>query len=279
MKRLKQLDMEIDTSIISKHRSAIMGVAILWVMAFHLVSKGNSFCDFSFASPVMGIGYGGVDIFLFTSGIGLYFSYCKNSDYLSFIKKRLIRIFPAYIIINIIYGILNKLSFSVIIMNISTIGFWTLSSYYDWYIPSMMIFYLLFPVVFKNATAQYEQCLPGKCLRNPLLILSTIIVLAIILLPLIMGIRVDDPRMFFVSRIPIFILGTAFGTLVYNHCFVSLNQYLLLMIFGLAILFYVRNQSYVVIPLAGGCISALVLSHNSRFMSLDSMGIGKIVCV
>ena len=50
--------------LLSRHRSAIMGFAILWVMAFHLpVSFG--FLPFDLIKM---IGYGGVDIFLFLSG-------------------------------------------------------------------------------------------------------------------------------------------------------------------------------------------------------------------
>ena len=43
--------------LVSKHRSAIMGFAILWIMLFHLPVP----TDFSAIDFIKSIGYGGVD--------------------------------------------------------------------------------------------------------------------------------------------------------------------------------------------------------------------------
>ena len=65
--------MKSSLSLLSSYRGALMGVAIIWVMLYHL---GD--IDVSVISVIFGVGYGGVDIFLFLSGFGLYFSLSKK---------------------------------------------------------------------------------------------------------------------------------------------------------------------------------------------------------
>ena len=62
-------------TLLSKHRSAIMGFAILWIMLFHL----HVSVDFTPFMIIKRLGYGGVDIFLFLSGFGLYYSCSKEN--------------------------------------------------------------------------------------------------------------------------------------------------------------------------------------------------------
>lgn len=50
-----------------------MGLAILWVMFFHSSIKIDNFI----LNVLKIIGYGGVDIFLMISGLGLYYAYKK----------------------------------------------------------------------------------------------------------------------------------------------------------------------------------------------------------
>lgn len=52
--------MKSSLSLLSSYRGALMGVAIIWVMLYHL---GD--IDVSVISVIFGVGYGGVDIFLF----------------------------------------------------------------------------------------------------------------------------------------------------------------------------------------------------------------------
>ena len=65
--------MKSSLSLLSSYRGALMGVAIIWVMLYHL---GD--IDVSVISVIFGVGYGGVDIFLFLSGFGLYFSFSNT---------------------------------------------------------------------------------------------------------------------------------------------------------------------------------------------------------
>lgn len=69
-------------NILSKYRTELMGIAILWVMFFHLSIDINN----RILNLIKTIGYGGVDIFLMISGLGLYYAYKKNNNIKLFYK-------------------------------------------------------------------------------------------------------------------------------------------------------------------------------------------------
>ncbi|MBQ7046990.1 MAG: acyltransferase [Oscillospiraceae bacterium] len=132
-------------SLLSKYRTTLMGFAIMWVMYFHIgIQSYNDFVWFFHR-----IGFYGVDIFLFLSGIGVYFSLKKRPKVSGFYKARLSRILPAYIIVATVAYLLLRLengSIGDFLVYISGIGYWTRQSRFDWYIPTQMLFYLLTPL-------------------------------------------------------------------------------------------------------------------------------------
>ena len=75
---------------LSKYRGFLMGFAILWVMYFHIPLK--------FATEVgwfiHRIGFYGVDIFLFLSGLGVYYSLTKDRMCSGFIRHALFAFCP-----------------------------------------------------------------------------------------------------------------------------------------------------------------------------------------
>ena len=74
---------------ISRYRSELMGWSILWIMMLHFTF--NQIKPLGFIAQY---GFAGVDIFIFVSGFGLFFSLDKNDDLITFYRKRLLRIFP-----------------------------------------------------------------------------------------------------------------------------------------------------------------------------------------
>lgn len=82
-------------------------------------------------------GHWAVDLFFFVSGFGIYRSLSKRNNILSFYCKRLIRVFPAAIIVGFTLFLLGKTSF---------LGVFGLNL---WFIRSILIMYLLSPLVFK----------------------------------------------------------------------------------------------------------------------------------
>jgi len=78
-------------SNITVNRSYLMGIAMLFVIVYHL------FCWVFNPIGVCNIGYVGVDIFLFLSGFGLAHSFERNS-LIDFYINRLKRIYSIYFI-------------------------------------------------------------------------------------------------------------------------------------------------------------------------------------
>ena len=90
--------------IISKHRTILMGITILSIIFFHYTEDCVNY-NYNLAPSIVYykkyIGSSGVDIFLFLSGFGLYYSFKKNQDLRTFFKKRFTRILIPYFIISI----------------------------------------------------------------------------------------------------------------------------------------------------------------------------------
>lgn len=138
------------------------------------------------------VGFCGVDIFIFLSGIGCFFS-MENNQISKFYKKRFMRIYPSYLLVVLIFNVINN----NFILNYELLGDFFMVSYvfnlskpFDWYIPSILILYILTPIISKNrikciflSIIVYFLCIFFKC--NYLLI--------------------------FITRIPIYIFGNFIG--------------------------------------------------------------------
>ena len=130
---------------ISTYRSEIMGWAIIWIMMLHF-----TFHQIKPLGFVAQYGFAGVDIFLFVSGFGIYYSLKKDSSLYSFYKKRLFRIFPTYYLLGIIVStVLFHDNILTYLFRYSTIGFWIDNIYWEWYIPSLLLLYLIAPFLKK----------------------------------------------------------------------------------------------------------------------------------
>ena len=76
--------------LFSQYRSELMGAAMLWVMLFHSfdLDLGNSLFNW-----VRGAGFGGVDIFILLSSMGLTMSLVRREqEYGAFLRRRAGRI-------------------------------------------------------------------------------------------------------------------------------------------------------------------------------------------
>lgn len=78
--------------VITKERSAIIGCAMIWIVLYH----ARIDIPFKLYNFITSIGYGGVDICIFASGIGCYYSLSKSADIVEFIKRRFARLLPPY---------------------------------------------------------------------------------------------------------------------------------------------------------------------------------------
>lgn len=214
--------------MISKYRSFIMGMAILWVAWFHTdMMTGNACVDF-----FRQIGYGGVDIFFFLSGVGAYFSLKKNTDVASFMKRRAIRILPSYYPFIVAWIIMMKLTGEMygteIIGNLTMLGWWHGGrSQFNWYVSAIWLFYLLAPVIVGTIENARNKFFTTVAIMTAALVASVAFFHTLLLTAF--------------SRVPIFVLGIFTGYLLYqklyenNLIFVLLN---VLMLVGFAVLFF-----------------------------------------
>lgn len=177
-----------------------MGLAMLLVVWHHLPMNIN----LSIYDYLKSNGGFGVDIFLLVSGIGLYFSTSKGLNKKEYAIKRAIRIFPVYALIIIVLNIVNGGGDIVnILLKITTIGWWTGHGAYDWFIPNLVLLYIIYPFYYLIIKQRNHGIFFG--------IVIIIVLYAIILcLPYGSGFQA-------LYRYPVFLLGAVIGRLIKDN--------------------------------------------------------------
>lgn len=174
-----------------KYRNVWMAFAILWVMLFHFPIPLPAVF-----SPIKDFGYGGVDIFLFASGIGCFFSLRADADIKRFLCRRARKILPMQIIFLFFYVVFTWLTGSIrvveIIGNVFGAGlFGNLDNQFNWYIGAMWACYLIAPVL-KSFADQ------SKPIQNLLILLGLLLTSTVFF---------GQYQLIFWTRLPIFFLG------------------------------------------------------------------------
>ena len=140
---------------ISKYRNELMAIGILSVVALHIFENLSSIKPSIVYKIYFGsVGSVGVDLFLFLSGFGVYYSLSRQPYSLAFYKKRLKRVLLPYLIIGFLYWVIKD--FLVSHTNVgrflydwSLISFWTEGLRTFWYITIIIILYFISPFVFQ----------------------------------------------------------------------------------------------------------------------------------
>ena len=179
-------------------------------------------------------GFAGVDIFMFVSGFGLFFSLERDHNILHFYKKRLLRIFPTYYLIGAISALfLDHDNLPTYLFRYSTIGFWTNGIYHDWYIPSIVALYLISPFLKKLFNKHFI----------PIAITLIIFVFFITFICISKEYFGDRSRFFFLfSRIPAFIWGMTCAYWLKNNC--SKTYYTIALIVGIPVFVWLFPQQH-----------------------------------
>ncbi|MDO4748518.1 MAG: acyltransferase [Eubacteriales bacterium] len=177
-----------------KYRSAWMGIAMLWVVVYH------SFYIFPI-NFFKNIGYGGVDICLFASGLGCYYSLCSNDDIAGFVKKRFLRIFPTYwcfLPFWFLYAFnAFDMDLSSVLGNILGIqNFTSKGLAFNWYISAILLFYILAPY-FKKLADRFDGFKQ--------------ILIVILMFAISVPFWSSNTLIITVSRLPVFYIGMLFA--------------------------------------------------------------------
>ncbi len=152
----KEIKKSFDLSVISKYRSIFFVISILLIMIHHTACSVPTFIKPMFLF-LRDIGAMGVDIFMFFSGVGCYYSMSKNGNAVSFWKRRLLRVYPSYLLIMIPFmaylnfvrkgsGILQY------VYDLSLIGFWINGDALVWFVAAILFLYLLYPAIHQLLT-------------------------------------------------------------------------------------------------------------------------------
>ena len=135
-----------------KYRNVWMGIAIIWVIIYHLQINWN--VGVTALNKVFHIiekqGYFGVDIFFFASGVGCYYSLSKDSNPGRFIKRRLYRLMPVYIPLVILwYSYLiiveHNIDWITFIRTVFCVTNFTGGRGINWYLTAIWIAYFMAP--------------------------------------------------------------------------------------------------------------------------------------
>lgn len=192
---------------IGKYRSALMGFSMILVFLFHARSEKLGFMPTGLWGVVCKNGNLGVDIFLFLSAFGLCYSLKKNTIK-RFYYNRFKRIIPTWWVVLFfihITGIFvgSKFADGSFVYPHSAVdmfywytglGYFFNACCYEWYIPTLLFFYLLIPAVYRLS-------------RNQVLF---ILLLSIPLILLYKGSGVLPYLSISIIRVPIFLLGILF---------------------------------------------------------------------
>lgn len=199
----------IELADISRYRGELMGLAMIFVMLFHVwMPKSN---------PMYGLvrcGNVGVDIFLFLSGIGLWYSWTKNPSLKHFFKRRYARVYPAWLIVACLFYIPNYLNtpgggYSPDVPNLIAnilIGwsFWRIDDLTFWFVPSIMMLYTFAPA--------YMTLIQRHPAYRWTAVAAMVLAVMVQYYPPVHG-TVGHLEIFF-SRIPIFLIGINCGAMV-----------------------------------------------------------------
>ena len=195
-------------SLISRHRSAIMGFAALWIIFFHVWEPvfGN-ISGLSFAEAfIKRIGFCGVDIFFFLSGIGMVFA-IEKSTLPVFYYRRIKRLILPFLLVGILRVFTNNWSIVKFFKAVSGYSFY-FSNIYTllWFAPAIITFYLLFPLYYRLM----------KKSGNAVIFTFTVIELWLLFSVKANGIMRRD-LFGFTNRIPVFLIGILFACVSKNH--------------------------------------------------------------
>lgn len=209
----------ITCDLLSRQRTVIMGLAILSVIFFHYTDDCMTYKMYNEGFIKWYWTYvksSGVDIFLFLSGLSLYYAMKKNSDIVRFYKRRLVRILIPYFLVAvptwvILDMVLKGEGIKDVVLHLSFLTFFTRGTKLYWYIGMILVCYLIFPAIY----AWMQKCSRivlqwGACILICLLITFVAYELKVLNQDFYKHVEIA------VFRLPPFLLGCIYGKASYE---------------------------------------------------------------
>lgn len=217
--------MAINWNILSKYKAELYGFSILWIMLFHGITShsiGALDKNFRFLTNLIKHGNCGVEIFLFLSGVFLYFSMKKKKSSISkFYRKRILRIFIPLLLIDGIYwgytDIYQHHSLVTFLKNITFYSFWVEGNKIVWFIALILLLYFVYPLIFRYVLEPFDG---SEESLGIIILLCALVYGWCYVLNKSLGSGVHEWYMITEiawTRIPVFLLGCYVGPLVYQN--------------------------------------------------------------
>lgn len=203
---------------LSKYKAEIYGISILWIMLFHAFILH---LDYTFGTKflkplnaLIGLGNVGVEVFLFCSGVFLYFSYHNNKNVFTFYKKRVERLFLPVVIITGLYWVYRYLivkhNFWLFLSKFTMLDFWVTGDQQIWFVACILVCYLIYPLVYSYLfECKFLNTTLRLCI---LLLLTTLLTLTVYFVFPDFYSKTEIA----LSRFPVFFIGCYAGRLVYD---------------------------------------------------------------
>ena len=204
--------------IVSKHRGAIYGFAILWIVVYHGWKVNNidytlGHRSLEFIKTIVSTGNVGVDIFLFLSGVCLYFSFVRKPDVMAFMKNRFMRVVPGVLLIFIgwwVYlSLINTVDVPTFVSRVMLVRFWMTGDRTIWFVSLILVLYLAYPLIYYYFFSDDKHQA-----RKLVVLLLTLYILCLLL-------QATNEELYnnwevALTRVPVFVFGCWFGKYVYE---------------------------------------------------------------
>ena len=145
---------------VSTYRGELFGVAILSIVLYHYFMVFNNTEAPNAVLRVISKFYNsavssvGVDIFIFLSGFGLYYSLSRGGKLTTYYRKSVYRVVVPYLVCGLIYwGIIDfvflHVSIRQFLLDYSLLSFWISGTETLWYISFITILYIISPFIYR----------------------------------------------------------------------------------------------------------------------------------
>lgn len=200
--------MKLNWNMLSKYRNQLYALSILWVFVFHIDSCFSKLLFFErIPKFIIKSGNTGVDVFLFLSGISMYYAMKKSTGLRHFYKRRYVKILKIYVFFCVPYFVAyylsGNMSYQAFIKQI-TFTRERVNSF--WFLLCVLICYTIYPLIYKLLCANRTKIIWGGIL---LYILG------------LMWLKSAHPWAYsydeiLTTRIPVFMVGCIAGKSVYE---------------------------------------------------------------
>lgn len=220
-------NLHLNYSLFSRYRTEIMGLAAVFIVLFH----STTVVAHDLYKSVAGQLNIGVELFLITSGTGLYFSLSKGTfSFRQYYTKRILNVYLVYLIIFLPVIIFHTIRFNGSITDFlldwTGIAFFTGKRYVfgnhgAWYVMFIMVVYAVYPLIFR-----IQKKL--ESVNADLICLIAFSVLYILMCYYLSAhyAKIYNRYEVALTRLPVFLTGSYIGKLVYNKKDFSYGTYL-----------------------------------------------------